>query len=584
MKALQTKTLVPALVAVVVLLWFVFRDAPDHTHAPGVKSVPAEMREPELGPHGGELFVQGDLSLELELYEKSGQPRFRAYPTTAGKKPVDPKEVELTLDLTRLGGMETIHFQPEHDHLLGQAEVREPHSFAVKIQARWKGKPFVWQTRWLEAQATLSEQAMRIAGIETTPAGPGNVRQIIRLLGEVGLDEHRIAHVVPRVDGVVKTVHKHLGENIHKGEVLAVLESRELADAKSVYYEAVSRRELARLDLDRQQKVSQNTTRMLELLDRKLDLGQIHTELAGLDIGDHREQMLSAYAKLELARTVLEREKDLHEKKISSRAEYLAALEGHQSAEARFLALHETIAFQIQRDKMTAEKSLKLADVDIKRSYQKLLAFGLTPEAAEAVVQEDRNGYTRYEMLAPADGTLVEKKIHIGEAVKKDENIFLVADLSRVRVNLSIPEKELRQVHLRQKVIVGSEQMRLTGEGTISYIGSTMREATRSVTGFVLIDNPERLWRPGLFVTVDVVREDKTVPLAVPQSALQMWRGRKVVFVKYGDRFEPRPVILGSDDGQWAEVVQGLAAGDLYVSKNSFAVKAEIEKEQAVHE
>jgi len=70
----------------------------------------------------------------------------------------------------------------------------------------------------------------------------------------------------------------------------------------------------------------------------------------------------------------------------------------------------------------------------------------------------------------------------------------------------------------------------------------------------------------------------------VPTTAIQTIRDWSVVFVKYGNFFEARPLILGKNDGYWVEVLEGLSAGELYVAKNSFVVKAEIEKSAAVHD
>ena len=53
-----------------------------------------------------------------------------------------------------------------------------------------------------------------------------------RLTGEIGLNEEKVVHIVPRLDGVVREVFKDLGDQVKEGELLAILESRELADVK----------------------------------------------------------------------------------------------------------------------------------------------------------------------------------------------------------------------------------------------------------------------------------------------------------------------------------------------------------------
>ena len=75
-----------------------------------------------------------------------------------------------------------------------------------------------------------------------------------------------------------------------------------------------------------------------------------------------------------------------------------------------------------------------------------------------------------------------------------------------------------------------------------------------------------------------------TASLAVKASAIQTFRDWKVVFIRVGDFFEVRPVELGRRDGEWVEVLSGLAAGQRYAAENSFVLKAELGKGGASHD
>ena len=72
--------------------------------------------------------------------------------------------------------------------------------------------------------------------------------------------------------------------------------------------------------------------------------------------------------------------------------------------------------------------------------------------------------------------------------------------------------------------------------------------------------------------------------VAVKKSAIQRFRDWDVVFVKYGDEYEARPIKLGASDETWVEVIEGLKAGEAYVSDNSFLIKADILKSGASHD
>jgi cobalt-zinc-cadmium efflux system membrane fusion protein len=75
-----------------------------------------------------------------------------------------------------------------------------------------------------------------------------------------------------------------------------------------------------------------------------------------------------------------------------------------------------------------------------------------------------------------------------------------------------------------------------------------------------------------------------TAPVVVDAEAIQTFRDWSVVYVKYGDTFEARPLELGNRSNRWIEVVAGLSPGEEYVSRNSFALKAELGKEGASHD
>jgi len=77
----------------------------------------------------------------------------------------------------------------------------------------------------------LTPEEIQEIGLETALASPGTVDVHINLAGEIRVNQDRMAHIVPRVEGVVTKVNKKLGDTVKAGEVIAVIESQELADA-----------------------------------------------------------------------------------------------------------------------------------------------------------------------------------------------------------------------------------------------------------------------------------------------------------------------------------------------------------------
>ena len=157
----------------------------------------------------------------------------------------------------------------------------------------------------------LSAEALKSNGIEVAEAGPGKLERTITLPGEVRLNADRVAHIVPRVSGMVREVRKNLGDAVTAGEVIAVLDSRELADAKAADLAASSRHELAKATVER----------IKSLFDKKIapeeELLKAKQSLAETDIEHH-----TAEAKLHALGLTQEQVESLHTEKDTDYSRY----------------------------------------------------------------------------------------------------------------------------------------------------------------------------------------------------------------------------------------------------------------------
>lgn len=187
----------------------------------------ASMADAETGPNGGRLLRDGDFALELAIFETGVPPEFHAW-ATAGGVPVEPRDVDLTVELARLGGtVDRIGFTPEGDFLRGDREVREPHSFDVTVVARHGGALHRFDYASYEGRTTIAADVARAAGIETGVAGPGTIRDEVVLYGTIAPDATRVRAVHARFPGVIRTVRHYVGDTVREGEVLATIESNE---------------------------------------------------------------------------------------------------------------------------------------------------------------------------------------------------------------------------------------------------------------------------------------------------------------------------------------------------------------------
>ena len=115
-------------------------------------------------------------------------------------------------------------------------------------------------------------------------------------------------------------------------------------------------------------------------------------------------------------------------------------------------------------------------------------------------------------------------------------------------------------------------------------MGALIGQDTRTAPARITLDNPEGIWRPGLFVNVDLTASSQQAAVSVVTTAVQKIDGDKpVVFVPVEGGFKAQPVKLGKADAQHTEVLQGLTAGQSYVNGGSFILKSELGKATAEH-
>ena len=128
----------------------------------------------------------------------------------------------------------------EEDH--GEKEHREEHAeedHGIKEHSHDSHEFFKPEsTHQDEDHILLSENQIRALGIGLAKAGQGNLKTVLTLPGEIILNDDRVALVTPYVSGYVSEIRKRQGDPVRKGEVMAVLESRELADAGTAYLAA----------------------------------------------------------------------------------------------------------------------------------------------------------------------------------------------------------------------------------------------------------------------------------------------------------------------------------------------------------
>jgi len=351
-------------------------------------------------------------------------------------------------------------------------------------------------------EVPLAAEQIDKAGVALTRVEPGVIAEQLSAPGVVIADQDRIARVPARVIGSVAELRKRLGETVAKNEVVALLDSREVADAKSEWQ--------------------------------------------------------AALVNYDLQKTLFERAEKLWTKRISAEQVYLQA---------------KTTA-------ATAQLRLNLA-------RQKLRSLGVSEGEIDALRADDASANLGlYPVRAPISGRVIERKVDVGASVGGNNDpseLYAIADLSRVWIDLAIPASELNAIREGQKVFLRApNEETLTGQ--IIFIGPVLNPETRAARVLAAVDNPGLALRPGGFVTAAIAVRETPVALRAPKTALQTIEGKTSLFVRNDKGFVARAVGLGRSDAKFVEITEGLAAGETIASENSFILKAELGKAEAAHD
>jgi cobalt-zinc-cadmium efflux system membrane fusion protein len=193
-------------------------------------------------------------------------------------------------------------------------------------------------------------------------------------------------------------------------------------------------------------------------------------------------------------------------------------------------------------------------------------------------VVESNESLSRYNIVAPIEGRIIEKHVTAGEFVAEDHDLFMIADLTTVWANCEVYAKDMPYVRQGSKVLITAVEGGPSTEATIAYVAPVYNEDTRSALARAVLINNGDIWRPGTFIKAQVSVAAGGEHLAIEREAVQVLGDEHVVFVageKEGE-FEIVPVVTGIAGKRLIEIVSGLAEGDAYVAAGAFDLKAKV--------
>lgn len=273
--------------------------------------------------------------------------------------------------------------------------------------------------------------------------------------------------------------------------------------------------------------------------------GQLLAQLNSAELGTAQLAYLKADAQRELAAKAVERAKLLLAADVIGTAE-------------------------LQR----RENELKVAEIEQRAAADQLRVMGMSRTAITRTLTSGAITSTS-SVVSTVSGVVVERKVNRGQVVQPADELFTVADLSRVWVVAKVPESQITRVQIGQPVKISVTSSPVPLRGRVAWIADTVSVETRTVTVRTVVDNPKRQLRPAMLadVTIEPVALER---LVVPGGAVVRESNRDHVFVRQADgRYRLTAVELADEAGDQRVVESGLKGGEVIVIDGAFHLNNE---------
>ena len=192
---------------------------------------------------------------------------------------------------------------------------------------------------------------------------------------------------------------------------------------------------------------------------------------------------------------------------------------------------------------------------------------------------ESNDSLRNYTINSPINGTVIQRHANTGEFTS-DQVLFSIANFKRLWAELRIYPTQRSLVKENQDVEVRSNGV--FSIGTIKNLIPVVDKPYQLAR--IELDNSELHLSSGDFVEGYIVVNEFKAVLAVSNDAIQTMGGKEGIFIKVNDTYQFTLIKKGARDESYTEVLAGVSLNQEYVVKNSYLIKADIEKSEAGHE
>jgi len=172
-------------------------------------------------------------------------------------------------------------------------------------------------------------------------------------------------------------------------------------------------------------------------------------------------------------------------------------------------------------------------------------------------------------VVAPISGSIVDLPYFTpGTKVSSGTSVGTVMSYEKMYLDINLPENTISKIQLNQKALITNYTIvEDTLSGIVSELSPVISTETRTFKGKLLIDNPELLLRPGMFVKADIVTASKDSTIVIPKNIIISGNRGKSVFIVDRTNARARRITIGIENQDNVEITEGLRVNDQLVIK-----------------
>jgi RND family efflux transporter MFP subunit len=260
-------------------------------------------------------------------------------------------------------------------------------------------------------------------------------------------------------------------------------------------------------------------------------------------------------------------------------------------ANQKLLSVYSQDLYQAEQEYVSARQAMSRgADASLKDTRKQLMDAARlrlellgVPQEELASLDMGNSPSSELWLRSPASGYVMEKNVFNGQYISPDQNLYSIADLSRIWVLADVYERDLANITIGQKAhMTTTAYPGESFDGTVSFIYPSVSEQTRTIKIRIEFSNSSNRLKPGMYADVDLPGQGKSV-LAVPSDAVMDGGDRQYAFVVHdGTHFEPRLLKIGRRADDYMEVLSGLSEGEQVVTSANFLIDSESRLKAAI--